>query len=103
MAKLKKMLVERGKGRCFPDENGQPKLDFLDMAKAVARRAGIPESTLAAQIPGDLLYPCALAGVDLRTVSHGWAHRSGITSVTCVHKRDAAVVRRWKPSGASHD
>ena len=35
MAKLKKMLVDRGKGGLlFPTKNGQPKFDFLDMAKA---------------------------------------------------------------------
>ena len=45
MTKLKKMMVERGKGGLlFPTKNGQPKFDFLDMAKRIAKRAGIPES-----------------------------------------------------------
>jgi integrase len=45
MSKLKAMLVKRGKGGLlFPTKNGQPKLNFLDMAKAVAKRAGIDES-----------------------------------------------------------
>jgi integrase len=39
------MLVKRGKGGLlFPTKNGQPNFDFLDMAKAVAKRAGIEES-----------------------------------------------------------
>jgi integrase/recombinase XerD len=43
--KLKKMLVNRGKGGLlFPTASGNPKFDFLDMAKAIARRAGIDES-----------------------------------------------------------
>ena len=42
MAKLKKMLVDRGKGGLlFPTKNSQPKFDFLDMAKRIARRAEI--------------------------------------------------------------
>lgn len=44
MEKLKKMLVKRGKGGLlFPTSSGKPKYDFLDMTKAVAKRAGIPE------------------------------------------------------------
>lgn len=70
MAKLKKMLVERGKGELlFPTKNSQPKLDFLDMAKAVARRAEIPESDVWLHKFRATFCPRALwAGVDLRTV-----------------------------------
>jgi integrase len=43
--KLKRVLVVRGKGGLlFPTKNGLPKFDFLDMAKAIAKRAGIDES-----------------------------------------------------------
>jgi hypothetical protein len=40
------MLVERGKvGLLFPTKRNLPKYDFLDMAKAVAKRAGIFSAT----------------------------------------------------------
>lgn len=45
VAKLKAMLVKRGKsGLLFRTKSGLPKLDFLDNAKSLARRAGINES-----------------------------------------------------------
>ena len=45
MSKLKQMLVKRGRGGLlFPTKNGLPKYNFLDVAKTVAKRAGIDES-----------------------------------------------------------
>ncbi|HEY6372321.1 MAG TPA: tyrosine-type recombinase/integrase [Candidatus Sulfotelmatobacter sp.] len=42
--KLKRMLVNRGRGGLlFPTKSGLPRYDFLDKAKQIARRAGIPE------------------------------------------------------------
>lgn len=43
--KLKRMLVERGKGGLlFPTREGLPQRHFLEMAKAVAQRAGLDEN-----------------------------------------------------------
>jgi integrase len=49
--KLKRTLVKRGKGGLiFPTKNGLPKFDFLDMAKAIAERAGIRVPRLRRQL-----------------------------------------------------
>ena len=45
MEKLKRMLVERGKGGLlFPTREGLPQRHFLEMAKAIAQRAGLDKS-----------------------------------------------------------
>jgi integrase len=43
--KLKRMLVERGKdGLLFPTREGLPQHHFLEMAKSIAKRAGLDEN-----------------------------------------------------------
>lgn len=94
MAKLKKMLVDRGKGGLlFPTKNGQPKLDFLDMAKAVARRAGIPESDVwLHKFRATFCTRALWAGVDLRTVQSWMGHADLASTMRYLRpQRDAAV------------
>jgi hypothetical protein len=88
------MLVERGNcGLVFPTKNGQPKLDFLGMAKAVARRAEIPESGVRLHKFRVTFCTRALwAGVDLRTVQ-SWMGIP-ISRPPCAPQRDAAVCEK---------
>jgi integrase len=74
--KLKRMLVERGKGGLlFPTKNGLPKLNFLDMAKAIARRAGIPESEVwLHKFRATFCTRALWSGIDLRTVQDWMGH-----------------------------
>ena len=74
--KLKRMLVGRGKGGLlFPTASGKPKFDFLDMAKAVARRAGIPEDEVwLHKFRATIATRALWAGVDLRTVQSWMGH-----------------------------
>jgi integrase len=74
--KLKKMLVERGRGGLlFPTANGKPKFDFLDMAKAIARRAGIPESEVwLHKFRATFCTRALWSGIDLRTVQEWMGH-----------------------------
>jgi site-specific recombinase XerD len=74
---LKKTLVERGRGGLlFSTANGNPKFDFLDMCKAIARRAGIPETEVWLHKFGATFATRALwAGVDLRTVQDWMGHK----------------------------
>jgi len=94
MAKLKNLLVKRGKGGLlFPTKNGHPKLNFLDMAKAVARRAGIPESDVwLHKFRATFCTRALWAGVDLRTVQ-SWMGHTGLASTMRYLRpqRDAAV------------
>ena len=77
MEKLKKMLVKRGKGGLlFPTSSGKPKCDFLDMAKAVAKRAGIPECEVwLHKFRATFCTRALWAGVDLRTVQDWMGHK----------------------------
>lgn len=74
--RLKKMLVERGSGGLlFPTANGKPKFDFLDMAKAIARRAGIPESEVwLHKFRATFCTRALWSGIDLRTVQEWMGH-----------------------------
>jgi len=94
MSKLKKMLVTRGSGGLlFPTKNGQPKFDFLDMAKAVARRAGIPESEVwLHKFRATFATRALWAGVDLRTVQSWMGHTDLASTMRYLRpQRDAAV------------
>jgi integrase/recombinase XerD len=94
MTKLKKMLVGRGKGGLiFPTKNGQPKLNFLDMAKAVARRAGIPEEEVwLHKFRATFATRALWAGVDLRTVQAWMGHTDLASTMRYLRpQRDAAV------------
>jgi integrase len=74
--KLKKMLVKRGKaGLLFPTKSGLPKFNFLDIAKAVAKRAGIDESEVwLHKFRATFATRALWAGVDLRTVQDWMGH-----------------------------
>jgi integrase/recombinase XerD len=74
--KLKAMLVKRGKGGLlFPTANGLPKFDFLDGAKAIARRSGLPEDTVYLHKFRSTFATRSLwANVDLRTVQMWMGH-----------------------------
>lgn len=74
--KLKLMLVGRGKGGLlFPTSSGKPKFNFLDMAKAIARRAGIPEEEVYLHKFRATFATRALwSGIDLRTVQSWMGH-----------------------------
>lgn len=94
MTKLKKMLVGRGKGGLlFPTKNGQPKLDFLDMSKAVARRAEIPESEVwLHKFRATFATRALWAGVDVRTVQAWMGHTDLASTMRYLRpQRDAAV------------
>lgn len=75
--KLKKMLVERGEGGLlFPTANGNPKFDFLDMCKGIARRAGIPATEVwLHKFRATFATRALWAGVDLRTVQEWMGHK----------------------------
>lgn len=76
IAKLKAMLVKRGSGGLlFPTANGKPKFDFLDMAKGIARRAGLPEPEVwLHKFRATFCTRALWAGVDLRTVQEWMGH-----------------------------
>jgi integrase/recombinase XerD len=76
MSKLKQMLVRRGKGGLlFPTKNGLPKYNFLAIAKAVAKRAGIDESEVwLHKFRATFATRSLWAGVDLRTVQDWMGH-----------------------------
>ena len=76
MSKLKQMLVKRGKGGLlFPTKSGLPKYNFLDIAKAVAKRAGIDESEVwLHKFRATFATRSLWAGVDLRTVQDWMGH-----------------------------
>jgi integrase len=76
ITKLKAMLVKRGSGSLlFPTANGKPKFDFLDMAKGIARRAGIPEPEVwLHKFRATFCTRALWAGVDLRTVQEWMGH-----------------------------
>ena len=77
MAKLKRMLVERGKGGLlFPTKNGLPKFDFLDMAKAIAKRAELSQDQVwLHKFRSTFATRSLWAGVDLRTVQAWLGHK----------------------------
>ena len=59
----------------FPTVGCKPKLDFLDMAKAVARRAGLPEPEVYLhKFRATFATRCLWAGVDLCTVQQWLGH-----------------------------
>jgi len=94
MAKLKKMLVDRGKGGLlFPTKNGQPKFDFLDMAKRIARRAEIPEFEVwLHRFRATFATRALWAGVDVRTVQAWMGHTDLASTMRYLRpQRDAAV------------
>jgi integrase/recombinase XerD len=76
MEKLKKMLVERGKGDLlFPTSSGKPKYNFLDICKAIARRAGIPEDEVwLHKFRATFATRSLWAGIDLRTTQSWMGH-----------------------------
>jgi integrase/recombinase XerD len=92
--KLKRMLVKRGKGGLlFPTKNGLPKFDFLDMAKAVAKRAGINESEVwLHKFRATFATRSLWAGVDLRTVQD-WMGHTDLASTLRYLKPNRSVVR----------
>jgi integrase len=94
IAKLKKMLVDRGKGGLlFPTKNGQPKFDFLDMAKRIARRAEIPESEVwLHKFRATFATRALWAGIDIRTVQAWMGHTDLASTMRYLRpQRDAAV------------
>ena len=94
MTKLKAMLVKRGKGGLlFPTKNHLPKFDFLDMAKAIAKRAGIDESEVWLHKFRATFATRALWGnVDLRTVQD-WMGHVDLASTLRYLKPNRAVVQ----------
>lgn len=88
------MLVDRGKGGLlFPTKNGLPKFDFLDMAKAAAKRAGIPESEVwLHKFRAPFATRSLWAGVDLRTVQD-WMGHTDLASTLRYLKPNRSVVR----------
>jgi site-specific recombinase XerD len=85
----------------FPTKNGQPKLDCLDDAKAIARRAGIGESEVwLHKFRATFATRALWAGVDLRTVLD-WMGQTDLASTLRYLKPNGAVVREkveaiWK-------
>lgn len=74
--KLKAMLVKRGKGGLlFPTKSGLPKYDFLDMAKGIAKRAGIDRGEVwLHKFRATFATRSLWAGIDLRTLQDWMGH-----------------------------
>jgi integrase len=95
--KLKRMPEIRGKdGLLFPTKNGLPKFDFLDMAKAIARRAGIPESEVwLHKFRATFCTRALWSGIDLRTVQD-WMGHDDLSSTLRYLKPDRGKAMREK-------
>jgi integrase/recombinase XerD len=100
--KLKCMLVARGKGGLlFPTKNDLPKFDFLDKAKAIAKRAGIDESEVwLHKFRATFATRCLWSSVDLRTVQ-SWMGHTDLASTMRYLKPNRAIVQEkveaiWK-------
>ena len=94
MAKLKQMLVGRGRGGLlFPTANNKPKYDFLDIAKRIARRAGIPqEEVWLHKFRATFATRALWANVDLRTVQAWMGHTDLASTMRYLRpQRDAAM------------
>jgi integrase/recombinase XerD len=94
MAKLKKILVGRGRGGLlFPTANNKPKYDFLDMAKRIAHRAGIPqEEVWLHKFRATFATRALWANVDLRTVQAWMGHTDLASTMRYLRpQRDAAM------------
>jgi integrase/recombinase XerD len=106
--KLKHMLVVRGKnGLLFPTENGLPKFDFLDMAKATAKRAGIDESEVwLHKFRATFCTRALWSGIDLRTVQD-WMGHDDLSSTLRYLRPDRSKAMRdkveaiWSAAAAS--
>jgi len=94
MSKLKAMLVKRGKGGLlFPTNTGHPKFNFLDIAKAIARRAGIDESEVwLHKFRSTFATRSLWSGMDLRTVQ-SWMGHTDLASTMRYLKPNRAVVQ----------
>lgn len=92
--KLKCMLVKRGSGGLlFPTASGKPKLNFLDMAKAVAKRAGInPDEVWLHRFRSTFCTRALWSGVDLRTVQD-WMGHTDISSTMRYLKPNRAMLK----------
>jgi integrase len=102
MSKLKAMLVKRGKGSLlFPTKNGTPKLNFLDIAKNIAKRAGIDETQVwLHKFRATFATRCLWSGVDLRTVQ-SWMGHTDLASTMRYLKPNRAIIQEkveaiWK-------
>lgn len=95
--KLKRMLVVRRKGDLlFPTKNGLPKFDFLDMAKAIAKRAGIDESEVwLHKFCATFCTRALWSGIDLRTVQD-WMGHHDLSSTLRYLKPDRSKAMREK-------
>jgi len=94
--KLKKMLVERGNGGLlFPTSSGKPKFDFLDIAKAIARRAGLPEDEVwLHKFRATFCTRALRAGVDLRTVQDWMGHKDIASTMRYLKPQRGAKVQQ---------
>jgi integrase/recombinase XerD len=97
MAKLKAMLVKRGKrGLLFPTKNGLPKFNFLDIAKAIAKRAGIDESEVwLHRFRSTFCTRSLWSNIDLRTVQD-WMGHVDLASTLRYLKPDRSKAMREK-------
>jgi len=95
--KLKRMLMERAKGGLlFPTKSGLPKFNFLDMAKAIARRAEIPESEVwLHKFRATFCTRALWSGIDLRTVQD-WMGHDDLSSTLRYLKPDRGKAMREK-------
>lgn len=95
--KLKRMLMERGKGGLlFRTKSGLPKFNFLDIAKAIARRAGIPESEVwLHKFRATFCTRALWSGIDLRTVQD-WMGHDDLSSTLRYLKPDRGKAMRDK-------
>lgn len=92
-----KLMVKRGKsGLLFPTKNGLPKFDFLDMAKAIAKRAGIDESEVwLHKFRATFCTRALWSGIDLRTVQD-WMGHDDLSSTLRYLKPDRGKAMRDK-------
>lgn len=93
--KLKRMLVGRGRGGLlFPTKSGLPKFDFLDMAKAIARRAGIAEDEVwLHKFRATFCTRSLWSGVDLRTVQSWMGHTDLASTMRYLKPNRSAAIR----------
>jgi integrase/recombinase XerD len=94
--KIKAMLVARGKGGLlFPTSSGKPKYNFLDIAKSIAKRAGIPEAEVwLHKFRATFCTRALWAGIDLRTVQDWMGHSDLASTMRYLRPDRSEAMRR---------
>jgi integrase len=89
-------LYARGttNGLLFATANGQPQYHFLEMAKHIAHRAGLPKDTVwLHKFRATFASRCLWGGVDLRTVQAWMGHTDLASTMRYLKPQRGAAVR----------